>query len=125
MREPAPVLSLAGGRALDLRSRLWPDGQPPYRIWPYSDRRAHDLGPGLADPDGAAHFVTAPLWGLASRGPYLHDGRAATVLDAIDAHAGEAAPSRQSFDALPSPDQADLRIFLGSLTRPVAVEAIP
>jgi mono/diheme cytochrome c family protein len=121
----SPVLPLAGGRALDLRWRLARDGQPPYRVWAYSDLRGHDLGPGLADPDGAARFVTAPLWGLASRGPYLHDGRAATVPEAIEAHDGEAAAARKRFQALTDPDQADVRIFLGSLTRPVAVEAIP
>jgi hypothetical protein len=121
----SPVLPLAGGRALDLRARLAGDGQPPFRVWPYSDLRAHNLGPALADPDGAARFVTAPLWGLASRGPYLHDGRAATVPDAIDAHDGEATAARRTFQALPGPDQADVRIFLGSLTRPVTVEGMP
>jgi mono/diheme cytochrome c family protein len=119
------TLPLAGGRVLDLRWRLARNGRRPYRVWAYSDLRAHDLGPGLADPDGASRFVTAPLWGLASRGPYLHDGRAATVPEAIEAHDGEAAAARKSFQALTDPDQADVRIFLGSLTRPVVVEAMP
>jgi cytochrome c553 len=119
------VLPLAGGRALDLAARLSRDGRPPYRVWAYSDLRAHDLGPLLADPDGASRFVTAPLWGLASRGPYLHDGRAATVPEAIDAHEGDGSPARLRFQGLADPDQADVRIFLGSLTRPVAVEGMP
>jgi len=120
-----PLLALAEGRRLDLRARLSRDGEPPYQVWAYSDLRAHDLGPALADPDGAAQFVTAPLWGLDSRGPYLHDGRAATVPDAIEAHAGEAATAREQYRALPGPEQSDLRIFLASLTRPATVEGIP
>ena len=120
-----PVLRLGAGRALDLRARLSRDGQPPYRVWAYSDLRAHNLGPALADPDGAALFLTAPLWGVGSRGPYLHDGRAATIPDAIEAHAGDAAPSREKFRALTGPEQSDLRIFLASLARPAIVEGVP
>jgi cytochrome c551/c552 len=120
-----PVLALGEGRGLDLRARLSRDGEPPYTVWAYSDLRAHDLGAALADPDGSSHFVTAALWGLDSRGPYLHDGRAATVPEAIEAHAGEAAAARQQYRALPGPEQSDLRIFLASLTRPPAVEGVP
>jgi CxxC motif-containing protein (DUF1111 family) len=50
---------------------------------------------------------TAPHWGLRSSGPYLHDGRAATVEDAIQAHDGEATNSRERYRRL-SPDQKSL-----------------
>jgi CxxC motif-containing protein (DUF1111 family) len=55
----------------------------------------------------------------------LHDGRAATVPDAIEAHAGDAAPSREKFRALTGPEQSDLRVFLASLARPAIVEGVP
>ena len=90
----------------------------------YSDLKRHDMGPELADPhddDGtgvaASVFLTRPLWGLAETAPYLHDGRAPTIPDAIVAHGGEATESRDAYLALPEREQADLHVFLLSLTR--------
>lgn len=90
----------------------------------YSDLKRHDMGPGLSDPhadDGtgipASVFLTRPLWGLAETAPYLHDGRALTIPDAIAMHGGEGAASRDAFLALSDEDRADLHIFLLSLTR--------
>ncbi len=83
----------------------------------YTDLLLHDMGPGLADGmrQGAAlgsEFRTQPLWGLRHHAPYLHDGRADTIRDAIDAHGGEAAPSRTNFLTLPTSDQDALIAFL-------------
>jgi len=89
----------------------------------FSDLKRHDLGPALADrhpsPGGIpeAVFLTRPLWGLADTAPYLHDGRAATVTEAIEAHGGDAEASRAAFRALDDEQRADLRLFLASLTR--------
>lgn len=89
----------------------------------FSDFKRHDLGPGLADPHEEEHglprsvFLTRPLWGLAETPPYLHDGRAATIPAAILAHGGEAQPARDAFAALSPDDQANLHVFLLSLTR--------
>lgn len=89
----------------------------------FSDLKRHDLGDHLADledhPKGIHKnfFRTPPLWGLAETAPYLHDGRAFTVTEAIEAHGGEAAPSRALFRGLSGFDQAALRVFLMSLTR--------
>ena len=89
----------------------------------FSDLKRHDLGPGLADPHDDEHklprsvFITRPLWGLAETAPYLHDGRAATIPAAILAHGGDAQPQRDAFAALSADDQADLHVFLLSLTR--------
>ena len=41
-------------------------------------------------------WLTWPLWGLADSAPYLHDGRALTIDDAIRAHGGEAQAARAS-----------------------------
>jgi CxxC motif-containing protein (DUF1111 family) len=60
----------------------------------YSDLLLHHMG-SLGDGivQGAAQadeMRTAPLWGLRGRGPFLHDGRAQTALEAIRLHDGEA-----------------------------------
>lgn len=88
----------------------------------FSDLKRHDMGEGLADaheagPIGKSVFLTRPLWGLAESAPYLHDGRAATIPMAINAHGGEANKSREDWIALSSEDQKDLHVFLLSLTR--------
>jgi CxxC motif-containing protein (DUF1111 family) len=89
----------------------------------FSDLKRHDMGPELADafesPSGIprAHFLTRPLWGLAETAPFLHDGRATTLHDAIRLHGGEAAPSRDAYLALDEHDKRSLHVFLLSLTR--------
>jgi CxxC motif-containing protein (DUF1111 family) len=103
-------------------------------IHPYTDLLLHDMGPGLADtlPEGQAKpsmWRTQPLWGLgylpyvqagtvkgsAQSVRYLHDGRARTLLEAIEWHDGEAQKSRLAFEALSTQDRADLLAFLNSL----------
>ena len=86
----------------------------------YSDLLLHDLGPAMADgivqgEASGAEFRTQPLWGLAAVGPYLHDGRATTIDEAIRAHAGEALASQQAYDALEPADREALVEFLMSL----------
>jgi hypothetical protein len=89
----------------------------------FSDLKRHDMGPELSDPypdpDGIPQsvFLTRPLWGLAESAPYLHDGRAATIPEAILAHGGEAKAARDAFAALSPAEQADVHVFLLSLTR--------
>ena len=86
----------------------------------YSDLLLHDMGDGLADgiEQGVAtgsEFRTQPLWGLAAVGPYLHDGRAQTVQEAILAHGGEAQAARDAFDALRLSQQDNVVEFLMTL----------
>jgi len=81
------------------------------RVMLFSDLLLHDMG-SLGDGIGQGtatgqDMKTAPLWGLRNSGPYLHDGRAATVEDAIRAHDGEATNSRDRYRRL-SPDQKSL-----------------
>jgi hypothetical protein len=92
------------------------------RAYLYSDLRRHDLGPRLAEPRsdrGVAGnlFLTRPLWGLARSRPYLHDGRAATLEDAILLHGGEAQAARDAYARLTDSERAPVRSFLTSLTR--------
>ena len=60
-------------------------------------------------------FLTENLWGVGSTAPYLHDGRATTLTEAIPAHGGEAAASRDAFLGLPTKDQKALIAFLNDL----------
>jgi cytochrome c peroxidase len=86
----------------------------------YGDLKRHDLGPGLAEAvdevgTGASTWKTRELWGVASSGPWLHDGRATTLSDAILFHGGEAQASRDAFAALGAAERDDLLAFLGNL----------
>lgn len=86
----------------------------------YGDLKRHDMGAELAetiDDEGipAAVFLTENLWGVGSTAPYLHDGRATTLTEAILAHGGEGAASRAAFSQLPTAEQADLITFLNNL----------
>ncbi len=86
----------------------------------YSDLLLHDMGEELADglEQGLAtgsEFRTQPLWGLAAVGPYLHDGRAETIEQAILLHAGEAEAVAAAAGALSEDEMADLVEFLRSL----------
>lgn len=92
------------------------------RVRLFSDLRRHRMGSGLAEAhtdQGVAgdEFITPPLWGVARSGPYLHDGRAPTLEDAILLHGGEALGSAEAFAALDDAERAPLRVFLTSLTR--------
>jgi CxxC motif-containing protein (DUF1111 family) len=86
----------------------------------YTDLLLHDVAePGAlgieAGEAGIRDFRTAPLWGLGRSAPYLHDGRASTIEDAVRAHAGEAAAAQARFAALSPADRLAVLAFLASL----------
>jgi CxxC motif-containing protein (DUF1111 family) len=84
----------------------------------FSDLLLHDIGTGDDIPQASAQpdeIRTPALWGLRFRRPFLHDGSAATIEEAIDRHRGEADKSRAVFGALPPEAQAALLAFLRSL----------
>jgi CxxC motif-containing protein (DUF1111 family) len=90
----------------------------------YSDLLLHQMGPGLSDgaADGMAEpgeWRTAPLVGASSgRGAqrrFLHDGRAATVGEAILWHDGEARRARDAFVGLDEATRQRLIAFVRSL----------
>lgn len=87
----------------------------------FSDLKRHDMGPGLAESTGSGldpWFITPRLWGIADSAPYLHDGRATTLTDAILAHGGEGQTARDGFAALPQADRVALLTFLKRLRTP-------
>jgi CxxC motif-containing protein (DUF1111 family) len=61
---------------------------------------------------------TPPLWGVADSAPYLHDGRAATLEDAIKMHAGQGAAAARRFESANEQERAQLLEFLRSLRAP-------
>ncbi|HKG21292.1 MAG TPA: di-heme oxidoredictase family protein, partial [Blastocatellia bacterium] len=74
----------------------------------------------------APYFITRPLWGVADTGPWLHDGRATSLLQAIMLHGNsstgsgsEAAPFIDAFEKLSPGDQQAVVNFLLSLRLPL------
>jgi len=105
----------------------------------YSDLRRHDLGSYLAQvtprqKDDGGNFIpneewlSTKLWGVADNGPWLHDGRARTLEEAIimhdgadgNANEGEAIAAVNGFQTLSAADHDALIAFLESLSVPAA-----
>jgi CxxC motif-containing protein (DUF1111 family) len=102
----------------------------------YSDLLLHRMGSDLAgggyygDPvvpvSGArpgtgpttTEWRTPPLWGVADTAPYLHDGRAATLDEAIRLHGGQGMRASRNYQALAPEAQAQLVDFLKTLRAP-------
>jgi len=107
----------------------------------YSDLLLHEMGEGLggggfygeeppepsAQPDfdggstSPSEWRTPPLWGVADSAPYLHDGRAATLAEAIKLHAGQSSSSANRFAGLSDVQQEELIAFLNTLRAPSVV----
>jgi len=95
-------------------------------IWPYTDLLLHDMGPGLADQNGAdqeasREWRTPPLWSVGlvksvnNHTRFLHDGRARNLTEAILWHAGEAAESQENFRQLSKTEREAVVAFIESL----------
>lgn len=111
----------------------------------YSDLLLHDMGAELADSSGYAVFGaepiqakapardvevsetlarewrTPPLWGLRDSAPYLHDGRAETIAQAVMLHGGQGAASAERFARLSSRRRRQIEAFLNALAAPQTV----
>ncbi len=85
----------------------------------YTDMCTYAMGPEAADQifdtftDDA--WRTPALWGLRGRDSFLHNGEAATVEEAIEAHGGEAADERQRYRDLSDADRDQILAFLKDL----------
>jgi CxxC motif-containing protein (DUF1111 family) len=93
-----------------------PDGPVPL----YSDLLLHEIlnVDALGIEAGSAQmreFRTTPLWGVRLSAPYLHDGRADSLHQAIIAHDGEGATARDAYGGLPQSVRAALIAFLETL----------
>jgi CxxC motif-containing protein (DUF1111 family) len=85
----------------------------------FTDFRRHDLGPNFHEInyDGTIRraFLTTPLWGVVSTGPYGHDGRSMTLKDVILRHGGEALKARDNFANASLATQRKIITFLNTL----------
>ncbi|WP_282606312.1 di-heme oxidoredictase family protein [Pelagibius sp. Alg239-R121] len=86
----------------------------------FTDFKRHNMGPVLADPDAplgiaAEMWPTRSLAGVGSTGPWLHDGRATTLDEAIRTHGGEASDSRGAYASLPKEEREALIAYLENL----------
>ena len=86
----------------------------------YSDLLLHNMGSlndGIAQAAANTNqMMTAPLWGLRFKIPYLHDGRATnSVATAIREHGGDAAAAAVRYENLSTNQQQELVQFLNSL----------
>lgn len=61
---------------------------------------------------------TPPLWGIADSAPYLHDGRAPNLHQAITLHGGEASGSKDRYVNLASKEKESVLNFLGTFRAP-------
>jgi CxxC motif-containing protein (DUF1111 family) len=97
----------------------------------YSDLLLHRMGQDLtgnnggygrqvptAPSEGPDEWRTPPLWGVASSAPYMHDGRAATLQDAIEMHGGQAERSKLAYRNLSGDKKGQLVTFLNTLQAP-------
>jgi hypothetical protein len=98
----------------------------------FSDLLLHRMGTDLGDPgsgygnegrplpDGPSpgEWRTPPLWGFRDSAPYLHDGRARNLEQAVAFHGRQGEASARQFFALPAPERAKVEAFLNSLVAP-------
>lgn len=99
----------------------------------YSDLLLHEMGDDSSassyggeprkSPNDPSDLVergwrTPPLWGLAASAPYMHDGGAPTIEQAIAQHGGQGALAAQEFSNLPTATRRRILVFLNSLTPP-------
>lgn len=99
----------------------------------YSDLRRHKMGTGLKERFGQStdvaglvvpgdQFLTRPLWGVGDTGPWLHDGRAQSLEEAILLHSSDGSEANDVIDAfrkLPRIDRDAIIKFLLTLRLPL------
>lgn len=129
-------LNLSNETKASVPAYVWPrlphDGTK-VKVPLYSDLKLHYMGKALSDnyaqpTDGkyAAQpgvYVTRSLWGVANTSPYMHDGRARTLREAVLLHGASGSDAEavaKNFTALSASEQQSLLDFLGSQKLPIA-----
>jgi hypothetical protein len=135
------ILNSRGGIRARLGSFTQRDSSGRTIVELYGDLKRHAMGPRLAEPVNEIAgddvtpipvsprnrhtpdtFLTENLWGVGSTAPYMHDGRATTLAEAIIEHAAsdrdtvsEARASRAAYLARSPGDKQALIAFLENL----------
>jgi CxxC motif-containing protein (DUF1111 family) len=94
------------------------DFEKPLPRFADSDKKEEPIDESKLTGATSREWRTPPLWGLRDSAPYLHDGRAQDVEQAIALHDGEAKFSAKSYAELPRVEQMELALFLRSLEAP-------
>ncbi len=116
---PDNIVEHANGQTTHLGNfEKAPNGGAIVRL--YGDLKRHDMGTALAEAideggKGRSTFLTKELWGVGSTAPYLHDGRATTLEEAIQLHGGDSADSREKFNAMNEENRQAIIAFLDNL----------
>jgi CxxC motif-containing protein (DUF1111 family) len=139
--QPDNVLRDAGGRVVFRLGSLARDRFGRGVVELYGDLKRHEMGPRLLEPVNEiagddtspnptaplnrhtpSKFLTENLWGVGGTSPYMHDGRATTLVEAILEHStdapndpSEAKASRQAYLSRPDSDKRALIAFLSNL----------
>ena len=116
--QPDNQIHYEDGRVFKLGSFARENGKAVVEL--FGDLKQHEMGSGLAEAideagNGRSMFLTRNLWGVGSTSPYLHDGRATTLTEAILEHGGEAQASRNAFIGLTRTEQRALIAYLDNL----------
>jgi hypothetical protein len=106
------------------KGEVIPSGQVDVEYWGGVAGGNIFVPPKVVDSNCECEWRTPPLWGCADSAPYLHDGRAPTLHDAILAHGGEADLSRNVYRSLLQEERDLLLEYLGTLRAP-AVPSMP
>lgn len=118
---------------LDL-PRLQPVRRRSNELWvpAFTDLQLHDITTGPDDPNrepldqnqpagspgffaGNGSFLTRKLWGIGNEPPFFHHGKFTTMRQSIEAHAGDAEPERQAWEALSDYERDAVIEFLKTL----------
>ncbi|MEE4235413.1 MAG: di-heme oxidoredictase family protein [Anderseniella sp.] len=126
---PSPAAFQKAGCASCHVPRL--DDGPVSSVPLYSDLLLHDMGPGLSSHGGEGdaspqEWRTTPLvgWrGHIAGHRFLHDGRAATIDEAIRWHGGEAQLARDAYLAMSALERLQLASFVQALLTAMPVPA--
>jgi CxxC motif-containing protein (DUF1111 family) len=74
--------------------------------------------PANSNSPEAREWRTPPLWGVADSAPYMHDGRAGTLGEAIKLHGGQGERSATRFGELKEAERMQVLAFLRTLQAP-------
>ncbi|HEV3165166.1 MAG TPA: di-heme oxidoredictase family protein [Isosphaeraceae bacterium] len=108
-------------RSFAFTRQILPAPMPPFAVPPTMVGQQQPTKPATG-PATRQEWRTPPLWGFRDSGPYLHDGRAQTLDQAVAMHGGQSERSAQKFFALSPNERLQLQTFLKSLVAPTESE---